>query len=333
LLAEKVFALAVAAGDGELVLSWEAPRECPTRDEVLARARERIGERASAGVEASAVISARGEKWRLELEIAADGGTVHRAIDGGSCEALADAAALVLAMAAAARPSAETSTAAAETVAETTPAPVAPTRVSRKRLLDMRAEVHEAVASRSDYVDPTVAERDSSIPSVRVAVAGGLDLAGVPGIGGTLAFELGLHWTRTRIVAYGVHAIERRTAVEHASAVHRMTAAGLGLCRLVPLGAHLERGFEIGACARTELGRVRTRGLRGTDLSARSSMWFAGTLGATAAWWVAEHWSLGVSVDAVVPLRRYRIRIDDAAVGLVGVVGLRALAGLAVRLP
>lgn len=329
-MAERVFALAVAASDGELVLSWDAPRECPTRAEVLARARERIGDRPSAHVEAAAVITARGQRWRLELTIA--GGTLRREIEGGSCEALADAAALVLAMAAAEPVAARADDPPIEAVEPVPPAlesrtAVKPT-ISHAQLLDMRAEVHEAVASRSDYVDPDLLDPIDRIPRVRLAAAGGLDVAGVPGIGGTLLVELGLHWPRTRLVAHGVHAIERRTGDAVSSAAHRMTAAGLGLCRLLPLGR-----FEIGSCARMEIGRARHRGLRGTDARTHTAMWVAGTLGGTAAWWVAEHWSIGVAIDAVVPLRRYRARLADARVGLVGVVGLRALAGIAVRLP
>lgn len=112
------------------------------------------------------------------------------------------------------------------------------------------------------------------------------------------------------------------------AARHRVTAGGLGLCGVGPLIA-----FELGACTGVEVGAMHSRGVRGQALAGRRTTWAAITVGGLAGWRFASRWSLVLRTDVVVPLLRRGFFIGDALVGRTGVVGMRALLGIAVVIP
>lgn len=83
--------------------AWRVPEGCPARAEVLARAEKLLGRPLTTGtpvdVELDArVTHARGEPWRLQLQQRSSGGTQQRQVTATSCDELADAAALFLAL-------------------------------------------------------------------------------------------------------------------------------------------------------------------------------------------------------------------------------------------
>jgi hypothetical protein len=195
----------------QLQLEWEAPRECPQIEDVRARV-----DRSWAG-DAGGVIAAHGQlvgtgerarPWRLRLRLVAASGTAERELEGRSCDALTDAAALMIAMAASPN---------VEAPAITVPEPAAPPEVPAPTDVDP-ATPAVIVASageprRSDAAstpaDPIVARRRPARPRAELALSGGVDALAVPGVGGTLVGALGLHWPRLRVRAIVVHAIVR----------------------------------------------------------------------------------------------------------------------------
>src|SRR5690606_19175919 len=93
--------MAAIAAPG-LTLRWEAPAGCPGEAEVLARVIQMTGEQAAG----STSLQARGKvqapspgRWTLELELVGETGTGHRSLEAARCEELAEAAALVVAIA------------------------------------------------------------------------------------------------------------------------------------------------------------------------------------------------------------------------------------------
>ncbi|HEU4407493.1 MAG TPA: hypothetical protein VFS43_19665 [Polyangiaceae bacterium] len=91
-------------GVGEAIdFSWDAPAYCPSSARVLARAGEELGDLAARPLPR---VRARGEvrpaegegRWRLSLRTEGPRGDGERALEADSCEQLADAAALVLAL-------------------------------------------------------------------------------------------------------------------------------------------------------------------------------------------------------------------------------------------
>jgi len=87
----------------QLELEWRAPAECPQADDVRARVDRSWATDAGGAIEAKGEIVAtedRARPWRLRVRLIAASGSAERELDGRSCDALADAAALMIAMAA-----------------------------------------------------------------------------------------------------------------------------------------------------------------------------------------------------------------------------------------
>jgi len=85
-----------------VALRWNAPAGCPSQDAVDAElARLLAGARVDTArsVTATATVTLVGEQYRLRLEIERDGSTSAREITGASCLGVANAAALMVAMA------------------------------------------------------------------------------------------------------------------------------------------------------------------------------------------------------------------------------------------
>lgn len=95
----------VRAEAGQLRFDWRAPDLCPSRERVLARAEELLGRSPESALgselELSALVAQKAEgSWQLELRSRAESGqTTARSVTATSCAELADAAALLLALA------------------------------------------------------------------------------------------------------------------------------------------------------------------------------------------------------------------------------------------
>lgn len=328
--------LAEPAGD-DIVLSWSAPSQCPTTGEVVARVRARVAQRPSARIEADAIVDrsvAEPGAWRLRLRVHGDETVAVREIEAQTCDALADAAATMLAVAA---------TSAAEAPREPVeiPPPVTTSEVPRTEGVAPSTVVEPSVAP-STVVEPGIAStaepRRPAPPSettprlprprARLAVLGGVDHGALPGTGGSLLGELGLGWDHLRVTAFGLYAFGRRVSSRDVAARHRVAAGGVSIC-----GVALVRAFELGGCVKGELGALLSEGTRGEALQADRSWWGAASLGGFAGWRFASRWSLVLGVDAVVPGVRRRFFVGEDLVGRIGPVGVRALGGIAVVLP
>ncbi|MEZ4447775.1 MAG: hypothetical protein R3B72_52345, partial [Polyangiaceae bacterium] len=90
-----------AAGEEPIILSWEAPADCPSQGEVRQRIDERLGGSPSEGrhLRASALVTHVDDgPYRVLLRTDLDGIEGERRLEADSCGALADAAALVIAL-------------------------------------------------------------------------------------------------------------------------------------------------------------------------------------------------------------------------------------------
>lgn len=98
LLALVLSLVAPAAG---LRLDWQAPAQCPDGAALRGRIERMIGAEATAraDLQATGVVRTQGARWILELDLVRAGGRERRTLVDGECGALADAAALVIAVA------------------------------------------------------------------------------------------------------------------------------------------------------------------------------------------------------------------------------------------
>jgi hypothetical protein len=82
-------------------LEWVAPAGCPSHGEILEAIERTVGAGARGGaVDARVIVTAGERELRAELTVSASGATSTRSLTGESCRAIADAATLVIALAA-----------------------------------------------------------------------------------------------------------------------------------------------------------------------------------------------------------------------------------------
>lgn len=90
--------LLVALAAGGLQLDWSAPGACPSRERVTRSVVELYGGDVSS-VQLAVTATASGPPWTVRLSAASPGGVSRRSLRGESCEALAEAAAVIIAIA------------------------------------------------------------------------------------------------------------------------------------------------------------------------------------------------------------------------------------------
>lgn len=288
---------------------WEAPAECPSRQEVLERFSEVLGPRGH-GREAEAVLGAarvRGQiagergRWTLELQVRDESGPRVRALRSAECSELAHAAALALALL-------------LEEAATHGPA-------SSGAAADPRAAAREPVRTEpsslpgedpSDADAPPLAEPASD--AERLAISAGVDglldssTLGQLAVGARLSVEAGLGlW---RLATYAAWLPARRLPLRGASQAVEFEHWALGLrpCREL-WGAQ----WALEACASGELGRVLARGLDLDQSSDVANSWGAAGLGVGLRW----HRSGGAvqaRTELMVPLWRQRYVVNTAQV-------------------
>lgn len=339
-----------------VALDWRAPRNsCPQRDRVEARIREllpELDELAEVDEGARVAVWGRvdlgeGERWTVSLRFESDRGVDERSFSAASCEAGAEAAALVIAVTVDPLGVAETVAEPAagegrEEAPEEEPEPAVvepdPTPEVVEPEPELEPELDEGELSRPRSrpgEGPRTRPRRSDGPRPRVAL-------GVQGGGGWgplrlatagLGLELAIFGERWRAGVRGLWLPPRVDVLESGEAARydgfAIAARGCGVPRF---GG--ERRVELPLCAGFEAGAL---GGRGTGLTpqprAASQPWVAAVLGPGLRWAVRPRVALGVDLDLLVSLVRGGFAIDEREIQRVSAVGVRALAGVELRLP
>lgn len=319
----------------QVQLEWRAPAECPQLEDVRARVDRSMARDAAGTIAARGEVVATGDRerpWALRLRLAASSGTAERELDGRSCEALADAAALMIAMAASGGGAASS----IEVPEPEAPPPAVVPPIEPPALDAAEPQVSTPTATvetrSADVVtprssSPEAARRTTTRIAVELGVGGGFDGLAVPGIGGAVSGFVGLHWPRLRVRAFVLHAVVREVG-DTPSARHRMTSGGLAACGFGNVGR-----WALGACGHVEAGRLRAEGRGGAALVDRGLPWLAVGGGPALQWRFADRWALTGGADVVVPMLRHTFSVGATRVGSIGPAGVRVLAGVAVRLP
>lgn len=89
---------ATAVAQPHWTLTWDAPEDCPQRDEVLVAVRDIVGQQIfeASAIEADGKIREVSGKFRLELRVIRDGVSQQRTVDAKACQDLLGASAVVL---------------------------------------------------------------------------------------------------------------------------------------------------------------------------------------------------------------------------------------------
>src|SRR5262249_47103157 len=85
----------------QFALSWSGVSGCPTESEVRTRIVRVLGERSSSreSIAARITVSVDGDTYRASVVLTSKGQSIERPIEGDSCSAVADATALIVALA------------------------------------------------------------------------------------------------------------------------------------------------------------------------------------------------------------------------------------------
>jgi hypothetical protein len=279
-----------------LVLEWSAPAGCPSEAGVRQRIETILGRppRAMTPVAASAVARRTAEgRWEVSLVVRGPGEGVagRRRFDAESCDAAADATALIVAL------MVDPEHAIVDVPAAPPPPPLPP-----------RAFAPPAPRPPADAPPPLPLPSTAPAPPARLPlhlsmhVAVGLDTAtvgrAVAGLEGAAAATL----SHASLEARGaVWAPATETPPSRPD-----EGASLGMWTLGARGAY-EVGWgdlRVGALAGVEMDRVSAGGFGGTSSSTKDAVWSALELGGRAAWRFGRRFALSWALEGVAPASR-----------------------------
>ncbi len=304
-------------------LQWSAPSSCPAAEAIVDRVEEfSSSEDPVRSLRAQGDVSTEGGGFVLKLSIRTHaGGVDERQLTDPSCEVLADAAALAIAMAVDVERGASplTPTPPPDDPTDVVPPPSAVEPPPKGPGVD-ESELRESKPEPGPEVDPpppaSPPAPESELPTpapgwrpccVELGLSGGASVGVVPRPTLELGGLVAVPWPRW-VVAVGVrHDFQQDTQRAGAGVEVRVTTA-------VVRGAYrwsLPRGFEVRPAIDVELGSARGRGIRVQNPAVDRIWWRAG--GANLA--VGHVWPVGMGLflegGVRVPLGRLRFVTRD----------------------
>lgn len=280
-LAQVAMARGASAASHDVDVTWTAPSGCPDAATVRADV-ARLGGTARDGARAIATASTRDGKWHATIAIEDGDARRARTIHAKTCAELAEAAALVVAMALRDAPDPEPAP------PPPSPPPPAP--------LPTEAPMRDA--------------RRVELPTGAFAIGAGIHgLAGaLPSLasaaGGWIAWLPGR--ARLELSAYGTTAQSALAPGGTSGAELRMLGAAARACWI----ALASRRFGVGPCAGVEAFRVSSSGLGITSPRDAITWGSAGALGAHAYVGAFGPIAWTISADALAPIERPRFVLD-----------------------
>ena len=302
-------------------VEWDAPAGCPD----AAQLRERIAAQSDVPPDdvqlevVGSIRAAEGGGFVLEVETYGPDTVDRREMEGDSCEALTDAAALIVAL---------RLTAAAEVVvpdAPETAEPPAPIETTTA-LAEPRAPAPTPVTT-APIAQPLTRER--SRVNGFVGGAGGVALGVLPSVGGAVRVEGGIEGRH-----YRVGLTVRSTPVRRAEPSDLLNVRGrLDMINAGVLGCGVPLAGPVAfpICGRVLAGGVRATGDRGVDeAQPRWSAWVGGAVSAAASWRLLRSLALFVEAEAVFGFVRpgFTVGMFSRTLYRLRIPGFRAWAGI-----
>jgi len=287
-------------------LQWAGPAGCPAQEAVVAEVVRLLPATTTVAepLEAQAVVSTTATgRWRAELSVAGAG----RAFEAASCAELADATALVLAMAI--DPSVE---------------PPAPPPVPDAGVEPADAGAAPLPVDAGAPASPELSLRPFVRAQVSALVGPMPTLAVVPG--GAVGVQLGRLSFEGR---FGVSLSQRvlLAAKAGAGADLQLVRGGLRGCFTV-----LERAVSLSGCGGLDLGSLRGRSFGVTTPATGSAISLGAALGPSARWSPLEHLAVWLELEGQLGLARPSFTIEGLGlVHQVPLLGFATSGGVEVR--
>jgi len=290
---------------------WSAPAGCPSQAEVEALLAEELRTNPEAGGAAvvTAVASATEQgRWRVKVVVRTTEAEVRRELELDSCEAAAEAVALVYGLALADVPASASPPSELESIVPSTPnvhTPAVPPRSNSP-----------TGAPRQDTPSPPIREPSPGAPpaSRRPKPSGVLHAGAGAGMGslgrasGHVLLGTALVWPRLRWGIRLDHALARRFRIAPGDLGGNlsMLTAGMEVSVPVELGP-----VQLLPTAGVRAGSVRARGVGGGSARTRWVPWVLGAAGLSVVWPASNRWGLRVGAELEVPLVRHTFTFDD----------------------
>ncbi len=271
--------------------------------------------------------------WNVRLTTVRDGTTGERVVESESCQSLADATALILALTidpsrVAARAPGAASAPASSTVASGAPSASAAAPAPASASASPTAPPAASPAAATTPVPAPSAAPPPEAASARPGASGptlvalfaqvGGDVGTLPraayAVGGGAALTLG----RFRVEGYGTYLPQQAahpTALPFLGSNIHLLAGGLRGCFLP-----LRTSLEVGGCVGLEVGDLRGQGF-GPSVPSQylftpgngGGLWIATTLSGRVSWRIARSFALDLDVGLVVPLERDLFEFENPA--------------------
>jgi hypothetical protein len=274
--------------------TWAAPQECPSQPQVQAEIARLVGgtiQLHEGDLEAKATVS-RGPLWAADLTTQHGGQTGRRTIEAPSCQAAADAIALILALLI------DPDAVAANSRAPEPEIPSVPeSPKSNERGLEFVAGIHAQ-------------GRIGTLPGADIGLGLGVGVAGA-------RWRTDVRWS---------HGLRRDQVASLPSGAYgrfNITAGSVTEC--VALG---QKRWRFGPCAALEAGRVSVNGFGATAGFSKDALWLALGGGAFMSLAMGRHLHAFMEVDVFAPMYRpdYVFQDVPGVVFTAPAVGGRALA-------
>lgn len=330
-----------------LELRWPTVAGCPTQAEVEAAVTRLVAGGAPRPVAAEAALQRDiARRWTLRLTLRDADGAQTRVLTSARCQALGDAAAVILAVAA-------EPLAVATHVAPLVPAPPAPEpTTSGPRTVNDASVVGSGPASASETHAPRidgrpVAPLDTEIPpgllrapvSAVVGPRFGLDVQGAAALGPSgrvvpgVLLGLSLRWPRVRLQARAAHWFASRVPHPDRADVGvtlRLTAATVRACPILARGS-----LDLELCGGLELGALRAAGDGLADNRVSRGVWAAAVLAAGARYRPLRWLALGLELEGALAFSRHRYAVEglDGDIHVTPLLGARLIGGLTFIFP
>jgi hypothetical protein len=267
------WASSVSAQPSErLALTWSAPAGCPNAESVQARVSALLGGDASASRVADVRATGQVERvdggFRLLLSMGIAGAPSSRVIEGRTCDELAGAAAIAIALLAR-----STLSGASATSGEDLPA-------ASSSALDPEnapsSSLEPAVPAPPAKAQPAPAASGDGLHAVLDVPVGLVGWGSLPSTAFGLGAGLGIRWKALRLVARGELWAPQNSKVSGFTSHFAMQSARVEACLVQSL-----HGVELAPCLGSAVQRVKGDGIGSNVFSPSSSttLWFSGLVG------------------------------------------------------
>jgi hypothetical protein len=321
------------AAKNNVEFRWDAPAECPSEVEVVAQLERLLGgpvaDQGDRRLTAIARVRQESDgRWDLRLWTVTEDETSQRSMSGEDCVVLAEAAALLAAMAidpsvlargeasAAAVEQAEQ----AETVEGGEPAP------------EPEPEPPAVEPPKTEpRPEPPPARRQRRF-IVALGANAGISFGDLPGVGPIVRLGVALQWPHARVELEGHYGFLRRARFEDGENIGADLRHGMVVARGCGVLQAREAKLEFPICGGLEAGALAGQGVGFTMIEDGQLPWVAIDVAVGLTWVPIRRLAIGLRVEPWAALLRGRFTADDATqLWRPLPLGVRAVAGLELR--